>query len=216
MSSVLYVDGLTVELVEYGKFRIPPARLAAQAPIGKSRVFAPPSAVLRIWVAKKSPQPSPMPPASPQPRQPELAGPPVSRVETPWAYSWMTMPAAVGEWTVGSARQHLNHEHGKKQRRARRKRTLEVAIAVGRRRVPDVHAHAPVLAIRRGRKVGIVGPAAVLGVGDDGVVTFATLAKVGLLEVASELVEAPAVRQVVELRRRGGGVRAEARMSVGK
>ena len=54
-------------------------------------------------VAKKSPQPSPIPPLSPQPRQPELAGPPVKRVLRPWVSSWITMPASKSPSLYGVA-----------------------------------------------------------------------------------------------------------------
>lgn len=53
--------------------------LAAQEPMGKSWYLL----VLRMVVARKSPQPSPIPPLSPQPRHPLLAGPPVKRVLKP-------------------------------------------------------------------------------------------------------------------------------------
>jgi phage tail sheath protein FI len=61
---------------------------------------------------------------------------------------------------------------------------LEVTVPVRERSVPEVHAHAPVLAIGRSHEVGVVEPGAVLRVGDNGVVLGTSATEVVLLEVA--------------------------------
>jgi hypothetical protein len=74
---------------------------------------------------------------------------------------------------------------------------FEAGVAVRRRPVPDVHAHARLLAIRRSGEVGVVGSRAVLSVQDDIVGALATSTVVVDLEVAGGLVEAEGVEQVV-------------------
>lgn len=74
---------------------------------------------------------------------------------------------------------------------------FEAGVAVGGGSVPDVHAHARLLAIGRSGEVGVVGARAVLGVQDDIVGTTATSTVVVDLEVTSNLVEAEGVEQVV-------------------
>jgi hypothetical protein len=68
--------------------------------------------------------------------------------------------------------------------------SLEVAVSVRQSRVPEVHAHASILTVRWGHEVGIVESRAILGIGDDGVVTLAATSKVVLLEVPRDFVEA--------------------------
>ena len=80
--------------------------------------------------------------------------------------------------------------------------SLEIAVAVRVRSVPEVHPAATVLAVGRRHEVGIVVTRAVLRVRDDGVVLLPTTTEVVLLEVTRDLVEAVAVVEVVhEVRR---------------
>lgn len=74
---------------------------------------------------------------------------------------------------------------------------LEGAVAVGRRRVPDVHAHASRGAVGPGREVCVVEARAVLCVEPDEVVAHAALAVVVGLEVACGRGEAELVEEVV-------------------
>lgn len=147
--------------------------------------------------------PSPMPPASPYPRQPELAGPPVRRVLTPAerekrghqdSIRTMTLLISCCKNFSHGMRLYLLTVHVLVDDDA----SLEVSVGV-RGPAPDVHAHTRSLAIGRGRKVGIVHPAAVLGHRHDCVPTQATSTKVVLLEVARRLVEAVRVEEVVDL-----------------
>ena len=75
--------------------------------------------------------------------------------------------------------------------------SLEAGVAVGGRSVPDVHAHARLLAIRRSGEVGVVGARAILGVQDDIVGATAASTVVVDLEVTGSFVEAESVEQVV-------------------
>ena len=103
---------------------------------------------------------------------------------------------------------------------------FEARIAVGGGSVPDVHAHARLLAIGRGGEVGVVGARAILGVQDSIISATAACTVVVDLEVTGSLVEAESVEQVVvgvrgveqlsdrsvHVRRRrggGGGVRED-------
>ena len=74
---------------------------------------------------------------------------------------------------------------------------FEAGVAVGGRSVPDVHAHARLLALRRGGKVGIVGARTVLGVQDGLIGSTATSTVVVDLKVTGSFVEAESVEQVV-------------------
>ena len=75
--------------------------------------------------------------------------------------------------------------------------SLEAGVAVGGRSVPDVHAHARLLAIRRSGEVGVVGARAILGVQDDIVGATAASTVVVDLEVTGSFVEAKGVEEVV-------------------
>jgi hypothetical protein len=75
--------------------------------------------------------------------------------------------------------------------------SFKARVAVRRRPVPDVHAHARLLAIGRSGEVGVVGSRTVLGVQDDIVGAFATCTVVVDLEVAGSLVETEDMEQVV-------------------
>lgn len=75
--------------------------------------------------------------------------------------------------------------------------SLEAGVAVGSRSVPDVHAHARLLSIRRSGEVGVVGTRAILGVQDDIVGAKAASTVVVDLEVTGSFVEAEGVEQVV-------------------
>ena len=88
----------------------------------------------------------------------------------------------------GSVRQLVNNNTG-----------FDVSISVGRVRVPDVHSHSTLLAVRRGHKVGIVAGRVVrvLCIGNYSVTASTALAKVVHLEVARHLVESESVEQVV-------------------
>ena len=68
--------------------------------------------------------------------------------------------------------------------------SFQVTIAVWVGRVPEVHPAPAVLTVRRGHKVGVVVSAAVLGVGNHGIVLLTTSAEVVLLEVPRHFVEA--------------------------
>jgi hypothetical protein len=74
---------------------------------------------------------------------------------------------------------------------------LEAGVALRSGSIPDVHAHARLLAIRRSGEVGVVGARAILGVQDDIVGATATSTVVVDLEVTGSLVEAEGVEQVV-------------------
>jgi hypothetical protein len=67
---------------------------------------------------------------------------------------------------------------------------VEAAVAVGGRCVPDIHAHACWLTIRRRGKVGVVLAGAVLGVEVDEILAGTTSAIVVDLKVSGLLVEA--------------------------
>ena len=58
--------------------------------------------------------------------------------------------------------------------------------------------YAPVLAIRRGHKVGIVEATSILCIGNHGILFFTTSLKVELLEVTSNLVETVAEKSLVQ------------------
>jgi hypothetical protein len=74
---------------------------------------------------------------------------------------------------------------------------LEAGVALRSGSIPDVHAHARLLAIGRSGEVGVVGARAILGVQDDIVGATATSTVVVDLEVTGSLVEAEGVEQVV-------------------
>jgi len=76
---------------------------------------------------------------------------------------------------------------------------LQAGIAVGGGSVPDVHAHATLLSIRRSGEVGIVSSAAVLSVQNDFVVAATAVAVVVDLEVTGSFGEAKLVEQIVVL-----------------
>jgi hypothetical protein len=67
--------------------------------------------------------------------------------------------------------------------------SLQITVSVREGSVPQVHAHAPVLAVRWGHEVRVVVSGTVLGVSDDGVVLGTTSAKVVLLEVSGDFIE---------------------------
>lgn len=132
----------------------------------------------------KSLQPSPMPPDSRAFRQLELAGPPVSRLETEKrGESCVNKTSKVIRTTVSIL---VDHDS-----------SLKGAVAVRRRLGPDVHAHAAGLAIRRSGKVGVVGARAVLGVQDDIVISQAALPVSVVLEVTGLFGEAQGVKQIM-------------------
>lgn len=68
--------------------------------------------------------------------------------------------------------------------------SFKVAIAVRVGSVPEVHAHATILAVRRSHEVGVVETGAILSIGNDGIVFTTATFKVVLLEITSELSEA--------------------------
>jgi hypothetical protein len=68
--------------------------------------------------------------------------------------------------------------------------SLEIAIAVRVRRLPDVHPAPTVLSVWWGHKVCVIEPGSVLGICNDGVSFRSTTSKVMLLEVAGKFVEA--------------------------
>lgn len=76
---------------------------------------------------------------------------------------------------------------------------VEAGVAVRGRPVPDVHAHAALLSIRRSGEVGIVSSTAVLSVQNDFVVAATAVAVVVDLEVTGSFGEAKLVEQVVVL-----------------
>jgi hypothetical protein len=75
--------------------------------------------------------------------------------------------------------------------------SFEAGIALWGGSVPNVHAHARLLAIRRSGKVGVVGTRTILGVQNGLVGTTAACTVVVDFEVAGSLVEAKSVKQVV-------------------
>jgi hypothetical protein len=75
--------------------------------------------------------------------------------------------------------------------------SLEAGVTVGSRSVPDIHAHARLLSVRRSGEVGVVGTRAILGV-QDGIVSATAASTVVVdLEVTGSLVETEGVEQVV-------------------
>ena len=76
-------------------------------------------------------------------------------------------------------------------------RAVQVAVAIGSGIDKDVHLHSPRLAVRRRGKVGVVKPAAVLGVGLDGVIAETAATKVVILEIAGGFREAQFVKPIV-------------------
>lgn len=67
--------------------------------------------------------------------------------------------------------------------------SLQVSVPVRVRSVPEVHPAATILTIRRRHEVGIVITAAILSIGDDGVVLCASTSKVVLLEVTGNFIK---------------------------
>lgn len=70
--------------------------------------------------------------------------------------------------------------------------SLEVAVAVRVRGIPQVHPAPAVLPIWRGHEVRIIVPGPVLGVCDNGIAFRATTSEVVLLEVARDFIKAVA------------------------
>jgi hypothetical protein len=75
---------------------------------------------------------------------------------------------------------------------------LKITISVRKSGVPEVHAHATVLTVGWGHEVGIVISGTVLGVGNNTIILASTTAKVVLLEVTRDLIEAIAVVKIVD------------------
>jgi hypothetical protein len=74
---------------------------------------------------------------------------------------------------------------------------VETAVAVGRARVPDVHAHHARLSIRRGSEVGIVRARPILRIQNNRIPSLASRTIVVSLEVPRRLVEAERVEEIM-------------------
>jgi hypothetical protein len=68
--------------------------------------------------------------------------------------------------------------------------SLQIAIAVRIRRIPQVHPAPTVLPVWWGHEVCVIESGTVLGICDDGIVLLATASKVMLLEVAGDFIKA--------------------------
>ncbi len=68
--------------------------------------------------------------------------------------------------------------------------SLQIAIAVRVRRLPQVHPAPTVLPVWWGHEIRVIESGTILGICNDGVVLLATTSKVMLLEVTGDFVEA--------------------------
>ena len=68
--------------------------------------------------------------------------------------------------------------------------SLKVSISERCGYIPKIHSATTILTIRRSHEVGVVVPATVLSVSNDGVILGTSATEVVLLEVASDLVKA--------------------------